>query len=91
MYKIKEVADMAGVSVRTLHHYDQIGLLIPHHIGENGYRFYSDEDLFELQQILFLRELDFSLENIKKMLNNSLYSRVDLLKKKKGSQKLLNL
>lgn len=55
MYKVKEVAALAGVSVRTLHHYDEIGLLKPAAIGDNGYRMYSEADLERLQQILFLR------------------------------------
>lgn len=64
MYKVQEVAKIAGVSVRTLHHYDSIGLLKPSSIGSNRYRYYNDEDLKSLQQILFLKELGFSLKKI---------------------------
>ncbi|WP_228409532.1 MerR family transcriptional regulator [Radiobacillus deserti] len=64
MYRIKEVAKMAGISVRTLHYYDRIGLLRPEEVKENGYRYYSDEDCARLQQILFFKELGFSLKNI---------------------------
>jgi DNA-binding transcriptional MerR regulator len=61
---VKQFADLAGVTVRTLHYYDQIGLLEPTSVGENGYRYYEEDALFKLQQILFFRELDFSLSEI---------------------------
>ncbi len=59
---------MAGVTPRTLHHYDEIGLLKPSHVGDNGYRYYGEEALLKLQQILFYRELDFPLDDIKKIM-----------------------
>ncbi len=65
---IKQLSELAGVSVRTLHFYDQIGLLIPQRKRENNYRFYTHDSLLRLQQILFYRELDFNLEQIGKML-----------------------
>lgn len=80
-YKVKEVSDMVGLSVRMLHHYDKINLLKPDHLTEAGYRQYSEEDLTKLQQILFLRELDFSLEAIKEMMLNPGYDRVEILSK----------
>ena len=61
---------MAGVSVRTLHHYDEIGLLVPSGRSEAGYRLYSGEDLGRLRQILFYRELEFSLESIADVLGD---------------------
>jgi DNA-binding transcriptional MerR regulator len=64
MYTVKEIAKLAGVSPRTLHYYDQIGLLEPTSHGENGYRYYGRDALLKLQQILFFKELDFSLEEI---------------------------
>jgi DNA-binding transcriptional MerR regulator len=64
-YTVKQLADLAGVSVRTLHYYDEIGLLKPTLIGENGYRYYDEQAVFRLQQVLFYRELDFSLNEIK--------------------------
>ncbi len=70
LYKIKEVSNMAGVTVRTLHHYDAINLLKPCYISDSGYRFYGNEELEKLQQILFFRELDFSLDEIKNILNS---------------------
>ena len=59
---------MAGVTPRTLHHYDEIGLLKPSRIGDNGYRYYGEESLLKLQQILFYRELDFPLDDIRKIM-----------------------
>ena len=59
---------MAGVTPRTLHHYDDIGLLRPSRIGDNGYRYYGEDALLKLQQILFYRELDFPLADIKKIM-----------------------
>ncbi|UFU01308.1 MerR family transcriptional regulator [Radiobacillus kanasensis] len=64
MYQIKEVAELAGVSVRTLHYYDRIGLLKPDVVKDNGYRSYTEEDCARLQQILFFKELGFSLKDI---------------------------
>jgi len=59
---------MAGVTPRTLHHYDDIGLLKPSRVGDNGYRYYGEEALLKLQQILFYRELDFPLEEIRRIM-----------------------
>jgi MerR family transcriptional regulator, thiopeptide resistance regulator len=67
-YTVGEVARLARVSVRTLHHYDEIGLLTPHGRSESGYRLYSPTDLQRLQRILVYRELDFSLEEIARIL-----------------------
>lgn len=66
---VKQLAGLSGVSVRTLHYYDEIGLLKPAHIGHNGYRYYGREELLRLQQILFHRELGFPLEEIGKILD----------------------
>ncbi len=68
-YTVKRMAKIAGISVRTLHHYDAVGLLRPDSIGSNGYRYYTEKELLKLQQILFFKELDFSLEDIKKIIN----------------------
>jgi len=67
MYHIKEAAELSGVSVKTLHHYDKIGLLVPLK-SENGYRIYSQEDLERLQVILYYKYLGFSLEKIAELL-----------------------
>ena len=68
-HTVKQVARVPGVSVRTLHHYDEVGLLKPASVGENGYRYYGREELLRLQQILFHRELGFSLEEIGRLLD----------------------
>lgn len=80
VYKIHEVARLSGVSVRTLHHYDSIGLLTPALREENGYRLYSREDLDTLQQILFFKELDFELSAIKELLKHPDYDRLRTLR-----------
>ncbi|HOJ01471.1 MAG TPA: MerR family transcriptional regulator [Anaerolineaceae bacterium] len=67
-YSIKELASMAGISIRTLHYYDAIGLLVPNRHPDNQYRCYEHSHLLKLQQILFYRELDFPLEQIKNIL-----------------------
>lgn len=73
--QVKEVAELAGISVRTLHHYDRIGLLVPDGVTESGYRVYSDENLAMLQQILFFRELDFPLKKIKEIVSDPSFDR----------------
>ncbi|ARU60744.1 MerR family transcriptional regulator [Tumebacillus avium] len=74
-YKVKELADLVGVSVRTLHHYDEIGLLKPGEVSEAGYRLYSTQELERLQQILFFREIGFSLQEIKEILDSPDFDR----------------
>jgi DNA-binding transcriptional MerR regulator len=63
-FTIKEIADLAGVTTRTLRYYDEIGLLSPAEVGGNGYRYYDQDSLLRLQQILFFRELDVPLNEI---------------------------
>lgn len=79
-YKIKEVADLVGVSIRTLHHYDQIGLLKPNSVTTAGYRLYVDQDLERLQQVLFFKELGFNLREIKEILDNPNFNQKQALK-----------
>jgi DNA-binding transcriptional MerR regulator len=67
-FTVKQLADLAGVSRRTLHHYDEIGLLKPALQGANRYRYYDDDNALRLQQILFYRELGLSLAEIQKIL-----------------------
>ncbi len=67
-YTIKEIADLAGVTTRTLRYYDEIGLLSPADTGDNGYRLYNHESLLQLQQILFYRELDVPLKEIQRIM-----------------------
>ena len=76
---VKEVADLVGISVRTLHYYHEIGLLAADEITDSGYRLYSDDNLDTLQQILFFRELGFTLKEIKKILSNPSFDRKEAL------------
>src|SRR5215510_10721702 len=78
-YTVKQVARMSGVSVRTLHFYDETGLLKPAYLGTNGYRFYEEPQLLILQQILFFRELGFELKQIKEILGRDDFEKVAAL------------
>ena len=87
--QINEFAKLTGVSVRTLHYYDEIGLLKPAFVdGQNGYRFYDENSLCRMQEILFYRELDFSLKSILKILSSPDYDKQKALAEQ---QKLLIL
>ncbi|PAV30489.1 MerR family transcriptional regulator [Virgibacillus profundi] len=77
--KVKEVADLVGISVRTLHHYDEIGLLTSEETTESGYRIYSESDLETLQQILFFKELGFPLKKIKEIISSPSFDRAEAL------------
>ncbi|HUV16149.1 MAG TPA: MerR family transcriptional regulator [Pelolinea sp.] len=68
-YSIKEIAELAGVTTRTLRYYDEIGLLSPAEVGDNGYRLYDHQSMLRLQQILYFRELDIPLKDIRHTLN----------------------
>jgi DNA-binding transcriptional MerR regulator len=88
-YQVKDVARIAGVSIRALHHYHEIGLLVPRTRTHAGYRLYNNDDLFRLQQILIGRELGLSLEEIRRSLDDPAFDRRkalsaqrDLLKKR---------
>ncbi len=97
--RINEAAELAGVTVRTLHHYDKIGLLSPAKSAENGYRDYGEAELLRLQQIMFLKEMDFPLEEIREMLDapgldrgRMMEAQLDLLlKKKRRLEKIIAL
>lgn len=78
-YTVRQVAAMSGISVRTLHFYDETGLLKPDHVGANGYRFYEEPQLLILQQILFYRELGLELKQIKEVLNRGDFEKIDAL------------
>jgi DNA-binding transcriptional MerR regulator len=79
-YTVKQLAQLSGVSVRTLHHYDEIGLLKPAFLGENRYRYYGREELLRLQDILFHRELGVPLQDIGKLLALQGADRVAILR-----------
>jgi DNA-binding transcriptional MerR regulator len=87
-YKVHELATLAHISVRTLHYYDDIGLLEPSSVAKNGYRYYHEKELIRLQQILFFKELAFSLEDIKRMLNRPDFRVIEALKDQKKLMKL---
>lgn len=72
---VKAVSELAGISIRTLHHYDEIGLLKPAQMTASGYRLYTEGDLERLQQVLFFRELGFSLHEIREILNRPGFDR----------------
>jgi DNA-binding transcriptional MerR regulator len=78
-YTVKQLARLSGVSVRTLHHYDEVGLLKPAFLGENRYRYYGREELLRLQDILFHRELGVPLQEIGKLLATEGCDRVAIL------------
>lgn len=79
MKTVKEVSRLTGVSVRTLHHYDAIGLLKPAKVTEAGYRLYDEESLSRLQTILLFRELQFPLKEIKEILDSPNFNRQEAL------------
>jgi DNA-binding transcriptional MerR regulator len=78
-YMVKQLSRLAGVSTRTLRYYDQIGLLCPTRNPGNGYRVYDTQALLQLQQILFFREMDFSLEDIQEIITRSDFNVLDAL------------
>jgi MerR family transcriptional regulator, thiopeptide resistance regulator len=69
VYTVKKLAELAGVSIRTLHYYDQVGILKPEFRTANGYRHYGEDAVVRLQQIMFFRELDFSIEETKEIMS----------------------
>lgn len=82
--KIKDFAALTGVSARTLHYYDEIGLLRPSEVDEEtGYRFYNEKSLLRMQEILFYRELDFSLKSISEILSSPDYDKTKALDEQK--------
>ena len=80
---VGEVARLSHVSVRTLHHYDRLGLLVPSRRSEAGYRLYSGQDLARLQQILLYRELGFGLGEIAGLMNGPGYDRIAALERQR--------
>lgn len=83
MRTVKQVSELAGVTARTLHHYDEIGLLAPSSRSEAGYRLYSYDDLVRLQEILVWRALGFSLAEIKALLDDRQYDRGSALRRQR--------
>lgn len=85
MYTVKQLADMAGITVRTLHYYDEIGLLPALRTPENGYRRYGEAEALRLQQILLFREMAFSLEDIQAMLDRPDFDLLDALRRHRAA------
>ncbi|MFH6650329.1 MerR family transcriptional regulator [Streptococcus suis] len=79
-WTVKQVSHLTGLTVRTLHHYDQIGLLKPAFVAENGYRYYNQENLARLQEILLFRELDLPLKDIQQLLDVTEVNRQQVLR-----------
>lgn len=79
MMTVKEIAEITGISARTLHYYDEIGLLKPTAKSEVGYRLYDDKALETLQQILFFREFDIPLKEIKSIITSPDFDRNQIL------------
>lgn len=82
-YTVNKLSKLSGVSIRTLHYYDEIGLLKPAYVGESGYRYYQEEQLLKLQQILFFRELGFELKQIQEIVEQDDLDKVKALMSQK--------
>jgi DNA-binding transcriptional MerR regulator len=83
-YTVSQLARLSGTSVRTLHHYDEIGLLKPASVGENGYRYYGREELLRLQSILVHREFGIALGDIGVLLDSAGFDRLEALRAQRG-------
>jgi DNA-binding transcriptional MerR regulator len=90
-FTIKQLAKLSGVSTRTLRFYDELGLLKPAYYGDNQYRYYEEEQLLLLQQILFYRELDFPLQDIQQILKNDTFDKISSLKQHQSMLKKSNV
>jgi DNA-binding transcriptional MerR regulator len=78
-YTVKKLAKLSGISIRTLRFYDTIGLLKPAYYGDNNYRYYEEEQILMLQQILFYRELNFPLNDIQRIISSDDFNKIDAL------------
>lgn len=78
-YTVKQLSELSGVTIRALHFYEEIGLLKPAYYGSNGYRYYEEKELLQLQQILFFKELGFSLKQIQKVLGRNDFDQLSAL------------
>ena len=81
MLSVKRVSELTGISIRTLHYYDEIGLLKPSEISESGYRYYDERAVERLQQILLFRELEFPLKAIKEIIDSPNFNREEALER----------
>ncbi|MEM6630168.1 MAG: MerR family transcriptional regulator [Bacteroidota bacterium] len=87
-YGVKELSQLSGITVRTLHHYDKIGLLKPQNRTEAGYRYYGEMEFLRLQQILFYRELDFSLKEIQEILDDPAFDLLEALESHRSALRM---
>jgi len=78
-YTVKKLSELSGVTVRALHYYEEIGLLKPAYYGSNGYRYYQESQLLQLQQILFFKELGFTLKQIQKVAGKGDFDQISAL------------
>jgi MerR family transcriptional regulator, thiopeptide resistance regulator len=78
-YTVKKLSELSGVTVRTLHFYEEAALLNPAYYGSNGYRYYEEKELLRLQQILFFKELGFSIKQIRKVVGQSDFNQLAAL------------
>ena len=78
-YTVKKLSELSGVTVRTLHFYEEEGLLKPSYYGSNGYRYYEEKELLQLQQILFFKELGFTIKQIKKVIGKGDFDQLSAL------------
>lgn len=78
-YTVQKLAKLSGVSIRTLHHYDEVDLLKPAYYGANGYRYYEEKELLLLQQILFFRNLGFALQKIREIIKKDDFNQLAAL------------
>ena len=85
MKTVKDVSEITGVSIRTLRYYDEIGLLKPTELTKAGYRLYDNKALEKLQEIMFFRELEIPLIDIKKIMDNPNYDKEQALLAQKSS------
>ncbi len=84
-YTVKKLSELSGVTVRTLHFYEEIALLKPAYYGSNGYRYYEEKQLLQLQQILFFKQLGFSLKQIQKVVGKSDFDQLAALHSHRNS------
>src|ERR1700756_4713871 len=78
-YTVKKLAKISGISIRTLRFYDELGLLKPAYYGDNNYRYYEEEQILMLQQILFYRELGFPLDEIQRIISSDDFNKINAL------------
>jgi DNA-binding transcriptional MerR regulator len=79
VYTVKQLSELSGVTIRTLHFYEEAGILEPAYYGANGYRYFAEEEFLQLQQILFFKELGFSIKQIQKVMGRNDFDKLSSL------------